>query len=170
MEAGIKDLVTAAPVIGADETGLRVTGQSHRVHVARTDRLTYYAYSPKRGKEAMDSIGILPAYTGTVVSDALCAYRQYRQSRHALCAAHLLQELTYIKETCAEQQQWTEPLAKLLLEIKAAGERVRAAGETRSARRNRRSSSAATTESWPVPPSSTRRHPEGCHLAEGRPE
>jgi transposase len=127
-EARIKDAVTAAPVIGADETGLRVAGQGHWVHVARTDRLTHYACSPKRGKEAMDSIGILPAYTGTVVSDALCAYRQYRQSRHALCGAHLLRELTYIKETCAEQQQWTEPLAKLLLEIKAAGEKVRSVG------------------------------------------
>jgi len=126
-ETRIKDLVTASSVIGADETGPRVTGETHRVHVARTDRLTHYALSPKRGKEAMDAIGILPAYTGTVVSDALCAYRQYRQSRHALCGAHLLRELTYIKETCAEQQQWTEPLAKLLLEIKAAGERVRAA-------------------------------------------
>jgi transposase len=127
-EARIKDLVTAASVIGADETGLRVAGESHWVHVARTESLTHYAYSPKRGKEAMDSVGILPAYTGTVVSDALCAYRQYRQSRHALCGAHLLRELTYIKETCAEQQQWTEPLAKLLSEIKAEGERVRAAG------------------------------------------
>lgn len=127
-EAAIKDSVTAAPVIGADETGLRVAGRGHWVHVARTDRLTHYAYSARRGKEAMDSIGILPAYTGTVVSDALCAYRQYKQSRHALCGAHLLRELTYIKETCAEQQQWTEPLAKLLLEIKAAGGRVRAAG------------------------------------------
>jgi transposase len=127
-EAGIKDAVTAALVIGADETGLRVAGHGHWVHVARTDRLTHYACSPKRGKEAMDSIGILPAYTGTVVSDALCAYRQYRQSRHALCGAHLLRELTYIKETCAEQQQWTDPLAKLLLEIKAAGEKVRSGG------------------------------------------
>jgi transposase len=127
-EARLKDSVTAAAVIGADETGLRVAGESHWVHVARTESLTHYACTPKRGKEAMDSIGILPAYTGTVVSDALCAYRQYRQSRHALCGAHLLRELTYIKETCAEQQQWTEPLAKLLLEIKTAGERVRAAG------------------------------------------
>lgn len=33
-----------------------------------------------------------------------------------------------IRENCAEQQQWTEPLAKLLLEIKTVGERVRAAG------------------------------------------
>jgi transposase len=128
VEARIKDLVTAASVIGADETGLRVAGQGHWVHVARTESLTHYACSPKRGQEAMDAIGILPAYTGTVVSDALCAYRQYRQSRHALCGAHLLRELTYIKETCAEQQQWTDPLARLLLEIKAAGERVRAAG------------------------------------------
>jgi transposase len=79
-EAAIKDSVTAASVIGADETGLRVAGGSHWVHVARTDRLTHYAHSPRRGKEAIDSIGILPAYTATVVSDALCAYRQYRQS------------------------------------------------------------------------------------------
>jgi transposase len=127
-ESRIKDAVTAAPVIGADETGLRVAGGNYWVHVARTDRLTHYACSPKRGKEAMDSIGILPAYTGTVVSDAPCAYRQYRQSRHGLCGAHLLRELTYIKETCAEQQQWADPLAKLLLEIKGADERARSAG------------------------------------------
>lgn len=62
------------------------------------------------------------------MSDALCAYRQYGHSRHALCGAHLLRELTYIKETCAEQQQWADPLAKLLLEIKAEGERARSAG------------------------------------------
>ena len=127
-EAAIKDAVTAAAVIGADETGLRVAGRGHWVHVARTDHLTHYACSAKRGMEAMDSIGILPAFAGTVVSDALCAYRRYHQSRHALCNAHLLRELTFIKETCAEQQQWTDPLAKLLLEIKASGERVRAAG------------------------------------------
>lgn len=127
-EARIKDLVTGAPVIGADETGLRVAGHNHWVHVARTESLTHYSYSPKRGKEAMDSIGILPAYTGTVISDALGAYRQYGQSRHALCGAHLLRELTYIKEACPEQRQWTEPLAKLLLDMKAEGSRVRAAG------------------------------------------
>jgi transposase len=127
-EAAIKDAVTLAPVIGADETGLRVAGRGHWVHVARTDRLTHYAHSAWRGKEAMDSIGILPAYAGTVVSDALCASRQYGQSRHALCGDHLLRELTYIKETCAEQQQWTEPLAKLLLEIKASGEKVQSGG------------------------------------------
>ncbi len=48
-----------------------------------------------------------------------------------LCGAHLLRELVYLKETCSEQQQWTEPLAKLLLEIKTAGQRVRDAGGER---------------------------------------
>jgi hypothetical protein len=37
----------------------------------------------------MNSVGILPAYTGTVVSDALCAYRQYRQSHHAPIRSYL---------------------------------------------------------------------------------
>lgn len=72
-EARSKTVVTASPVIVAGETGLRLAGQSHWVHVARTDRLTHYAQAPKRGKGAMDAIGILPAYTGTVMSDALCA-------------------------------------------------------------------------------------------------
>jgi hypothetical protein len=63
--------VTAAPDIGANETRLRVAGANHWVHDARTDRLTHYAYSARRGKEAMDATGILLAYTGTVVSDAL---------------------------------------------------------------------------------------------------
>ena len=101
-ETRVKDALTASPVIGADETGLRVSGQSHRMRVAGTDRLTHYASAPRPGKEAMGSIGLLPAHAGTAVSDALCACRQYRESRHALCGADLLRGLTYIKETCLE--------------------------------------------------------------------
>ncbi len=79
----------------------------------------------------MDSIGILPAFTGTLVSDAFTSYSQYSQYRRGLCGAHLLRELVYLKETCAEQQQWTDPLAKLLVELKTAGQRVRDAGGER---------------------------------------
>lgn len=99
------------------------------------------------GKEAMDSFGILPAYTGTVVSDALCACRRHRQSRHSLCEAHPLRELTYLKETCAEQQQRTELLAKPLLAIKAEGGRARPE-VTSLTKSGRRSASAATTGWW----------------------
>lgn len=41
-EAALKDSVRGAPVVGADETGLRVSGLSQWVHIARTDRLSHY--------------------------------------------------------------------------------------------------------------------------------
>lgn len=127
-EEQIKRGIRASEVIGADETGLRVAGKSAWVHVARTDRLTHFAYDTRRGKLAMDAIGILPTFTGVCVRDGWFSYDEYRQATHALCNVHLLRELVYIEECCAEQQQWTQPLAKLLLEIKAAVELAKGKG------------------------------------------
>jgi transposase len=127
-EERIKTSLRQAAVVGADETGIRVGGQNQWVHVVRTDRLTHYAYDARRGKAAIDAIGILPAFTGTCVRDGWDAYNQYRQCQHSLCNAHLLRELIYIEEVCEEQKQWTSPLIKLLLEIKAATFHARSAG------------------------------------------
>ena len=130
-EARIKAALRHADVIGADETGLRVAGQSHWIHVARTDELTHYGADARRGRLAIDAIGILPNYQGVCVHDGWMAYDEYRQSRHALCNVHLLRELVYVEEVAAEQQQWTRPLAKLLLDIKAEVGRAKERGETR---------------------------------------
>jgi transposase len=43
---------------------------------------------------------------------------------------HLLRELVYVEEVCAEQQQWTRPLTKLLYDIKAMVEGAKQQGET----------------------------------------
>jgi transposase len=130
-EARIKAALRAAEVIGADETGLRVAGHGHWIHVARTDDLTHYGADARRGRLAMDAIGILPAFKGVCVRDGWMAYDEYRQARHALCNVHLLRELVYVEEVAAEQQQWTRPLAKLLLEIKAEVGRAQGRGETK---------------------------------------
>jgi hypothetical protein len=80
---------------------------------------------------AMEAIGILPTFTGICVHDGWFSYDEYRQAQHALCNVHLLRELVYVEEVAAEQQQWTRPLAKLLLEIKAEVERAQGRGETK---------------------------------------
>jgi len=108
-----------------------VAGTGGWVHVARTDGLTHYGYDSRRGKPAMDAIGILPSFTGVCVRDGWFIYDEYRQATHALCNVHLLRELVYVEEVCAEQQQWTRPLAQLLLDIKAAVEQAKAQGETK---------------------------------------
>src|SRR5215213_3972074 len=76
-EQRIKALIRGSSIIGVDETGLRVAARAGYVHVARTDELTHYAYDERRGKAAMDEIGILPLFTGTLVRDGWASYRWY---------------------------------------------------------------------------------------------
>jgi hypothetical protein len=64
------------------------------VHVASSGRLTHYGADVRRGKAAIDEIGILPRYGGTCVHDGWLSYTHYSGCRHALCGAHLLRELT----------------------------------------------------------------------------
>jgi transposase len=129
-EQRIKAGIRGSSVIGVDETGLRVAGSGGYVHVARTEQSTHYAYDSRRGKAAMDEIGILPQFRGTLVRDGYLSYSRFERCRHSLCNAHLLRELVFIEETHPAQQVWTTPLSKLLLRIKEAGANARARGQT----------------------------------------
>ncbi len=127
-ELRIKQKLRRSSVIHADETGLRVEKKGQYIHVASDSRLTHYAYDSRRGRAAMDEIGILPKYRGTCVHDGWWSYDYYTKCRHALCGAHLLRELTFFAELSDGQDPWAEPLKELLLEIKEAVERVRDSG------------------------------------------
>ncbi len=130
-EVEIKNRLKRSEVIHVDETGLRVAGGGRFVHVASTGKLTHYACDSRRGKSAMDEIGILPSFRGTSVHDGWPAYTYYYQCRHALCGAHLLRELTYVEESHPHQRgQWAAPLAELLVEMKEAVEGARASGRS----------------------------------------
>src|SRR5205085_329418 len=97
-ELRIKAALRDSPVIGVDETGLRVGGGGGYIRVARTERLTHYAFDMRRGKAAMDETGILPRFTGTLVRDGFSSYMWYGQCRHSLCNAHLLRDLVFVEE------------------------------------------------------------------------
>jgi transposase len=124
--AAIKQAVIAAAIVHVDETGLSLNGKTAWLHVASTARLTWYAAHRKRGREALDALGVLPAVHGRVVHDGLWSYWHYEQCAHALCNAHHLRELTFVEEHL--KQTWAGQLKTLLLEIKAATEQARAAG------------------------------------------
>jgi transposase len=124
-EQRIKAGIRHAAVIGVDETGLRVAGSGAYIHVARTEELTHYGFDARRGKAAMDEIGILPQFTGTLVRDGWASYKWYEQCRHSLCNVHLLRDLVFITESSPEQKVWTTSFAKLLLKIKEAAAQAR---------------------------------------------
>ncbi|MGB7922641.1 MAG: IS66 family transposase [Pyrinomonadaceae bacterium] len=124
-ELEIKEQLRRSQIVHADETGLRVATKLHYVHVACTDRLTHYSSHPRRGTRAMDEIGVISRFSGTLLHDCWSAYWQYSRARHAVCNGHILRELTFFIEEDGRQRGWAEAMKGLLLEIKEEVERVR---------------------------------------------
>jgi transposase len=123
----IKEAVMGAKVGYFDETGMRGEGKLKWLHTASTRLLTYLEMKSKRGKEAMNEIGILNDFKGIAMHDALASYWSYT-CEHALCNAHLLRELAMLEETTG--QQWVKEMILLLLEIKQTVDDRREAGDT----------------------------------------
>ena len=124
-----KHLTYQEDVAGFDETGLRIKGALHWLHVACTRWLTYYEAHKKRGKEALDAIGILPNFTGRAIHDGLPAYFQYAQLEHCLCNEHHSRELDFLEERYP--QKWVTELSNLILEIKTAVDAAKERSKTK---------------------------------------
>jgi transposase len=87
-EQRIKAAIRDSAVVGVDETGLRVAGACGWIHAARTDEPTHFAYDSRRGRDAMQQVGILPQFRGTLVRDGYLSYTCFGRCRHSLCNAH----------------------------------------------------------------------------------
>jgi transposase len=129
VEDQLKAALRKATVLHQDETGLYLKGRRNWLHVSSTTHLTHYAVHAKRGREALDAIGILPHFHGTSVHDGWRSYFQYESCSHALCNVHHLRELVFIHETY--QQEWAQEMKTLLLLMKERVQEAKQRGETR---------------------------------------
>lgn len=117
--------LTISPLVHADETGIKVDKKGLWLHCASNDLWTYYSPHEKRGCEALNDIGILPKFKGTLCHDHWKPYYKY-SCTHSLCNAHHLRELEFAFDQ--DGQKWASAMQKLLLEIN------KAVGKTKSAK------------------------------------
>lgn len=123
----IQEQLMEAAVVHADETGFRVEGRGHWLHVISNPFWTLLGVDPRRGKQAIEAIGFLPVYSGIVVHDCFSIYfnAKYR-FKHALCNAHLLRECLGIE--AYDGQEWAKLIREFQQESWELVKESRAAG------------------------------------------
>lgn len=114
-EQEIKKLLLQSKVLHADETGIRFNGSNSWMHVISNKTISFFSHHLKRGKQAMDDIGLLKNYNGTLVHDRFSSYFSY-QCEHSLCNAHILRDLTYVEERF--EADWAKQIKALLIRAK----------------------------------------------------
>jgi transposase len=113
-EAGAIEQLLKTPAIHVDETSLRVDSKNQWIHVYSGKEITLKFLHPKRGTEAIESINIIPRYSGTIIHDCWASYLSYEHCDHGLCGSHLLRELTFIIES--NGYRWAKNMKGLLKE------------------------------------------------------
>jgi transposase len=101
----VRGQIAVSEVAGSDETGFRVEGRLAWVHCARTGRYTLLMVHPRRGRQAIEAIGVLPRFAGVAVHDAWAPHDTYTAPDHQLCCAHALRELQAVTDA-APPAQW----------------------------------------------------------------
>jgi transposase len=127
VEHAIGAAVQQEAVVHVDESSVRIAGRLAWVHVLSTALWTFYAQHAKRGREAIDTIGLLAGLAGRRVHDAWAPYLGL-PGVYALCNAHLLRELIGLHEDT--EQAWLPKMIRLLVNMKAAVDTAQAAGQT----------------------------------------
>lgn len=101
-------------VLNADETGIKIGESGHWLHVLCTPKSTYFFPHEKRGKDAIDAMGILKNFKGVLCHDHWKPYLTY-DCEHSLCNAHHIRELQWV--TDFKKQKWAKFMQDLLTTI-----------------------------------------------------
>lgn len=128
--AALRGLLALSAVVCADETPIRVGTGTGYVHTVATDTLTFLAYHAGRGFDAIDDIGLLGDYRGTIMHDGLSVYDrdELAKASHAQCHAHLDRHLVKVG-AWQKHAPWCEQMRRLFVDIHAAHRVAVAAGK-----------------------------------------
>jgi transposase len=123
----IKALLSLGHVLHADETTTNIAGRRRYLHVACTETLTFPGLG-NRSRAGVESLGILPAFRGTMVHDAYFQlYDGYPNALHQLCASHVIRELT-AQDELVPKQLWAAQIRSALSQLIKQADRARVEG------------------------------------------
>ena len=94
----IRQVVMNSPVIGTDETGMKVNGKTHWFWTWQSKQATYIAASANRGIATIDDHSEGISHKAVLVHDCWKAHFQTPVGLHQLCTVHLVRELKYLEE------------------------------------------------------------------------
>ena len=110
----IKSRLLASRLLHPDETGIHLDGKLAWLHTVSTRFLTYLAWHRKRGRLAIEAIGIIPQFAGRIMRDRWSSYDHY-DCDQSICGAHLLRDLTRIWQHY--KQKWARTMHRLLVAL-----------------------------------------------------
>lgn len=96
--AEIEAKVRGSPVLKSDETGWKLGGVRHWLHVVVSENGVLYRIDRRRSHQVLaELIGL--DYDGTLIHDGLASYGRFWQADHQQCLAHLLKRCRELLET-----------------------------------------------------------------------
>ncbi len=101
-------------VLNADETGIVINEENAWLHVLSNSKSTLFFPHVKRGKEAMDELGVITNFKGILCHDHWKPYLGY-ECKHSLCNAHHLRELQWVMDFTS--QKWAKTMKKFLINL-----------------------------------------------------
>ena len=126
-EEQVSQALLNSKIVHFDDTGFYYEGKCKWLHSASTKELTYYFPHDKRGRCAMNDMGLLPNYKGIAVHDFWKSYLDY-DCKHSLCNVHHLRDLTFCHEH--EGSQWALKMKEFLQQIKSQEDKAKTEGLT----------------------------------------
>lgn len=130
----IRTLITAAYVVGFDETVVRVGAAGTKKYVlsASTSTCTLFGLGG-RDLDSFKDFAVLPAFTGIAVHDRYVNYDHEDLAKnvagHQLCIAHLLRDIASAAESHPEHR-WPEQAARALRGLVHAANTARDGGRS----------------------------------------
>ena len=88
----LRKLARTSPVLHADETGWRLSGQTHWLWCFTHEKLAYYKIERSRGSPVVRKV-LGKKFDGTLVTDFYAAYNAVQAASHQRCLVHLDREI-----------------------------------------------------------------------------